>query len=411
MSAAASPSSSSAAPVASTDALIIALVGFAHMLSHFYQVALAPLFPLLKVQFGVSYTALGLVLSVMYGASGLSQAFVGIWVDRYGADRLMLAGLATMASAVFLMGLVPTYWLLLPLAVAAGLGNSVFHPADLSILSTKVSAQRLGRAFAVHGFGGNCGYFLSPVIIFYGVTSFLGWRAGLLVAGGLGLLAFAIISRYRRVLAMPSAHTQDSEAMPAAAFYRRLLSNRSLAAAFCYFFLIAMGLVGVQSFSAPALTELYGASLEVAAAGLTLYLGSSALGVLVGGELADRYPRHALIAASGLTIGGLLIGALAVLTLAMSTNITLLGCAGFFVGITSPSRDILVKAATPPGASGKVFGFVYSGLDLGAASAPLLFGALLDGAHYRGVFGAIAAMYVLGIVSVIHLGRAQRPSP
>ncbi|MFT5176535.1 MAG: FSR family fosmidomycin resistance protein-like MFS transporter, partial [Gammaproteobacteria bacterium] len=404
------PASSPASPVASTDALIIALVGFAHMLSHFYQVALAPLFPLLKVQFGVSYTALGLVLSVMYGVSGVSQAFVGIWVDRYGADRLMLAGLATMASAVFLMGLVPTYWLLLPLAVAAGLGNSVFHPADLSILSTKVSAQRLGRAFAVHGFGGNCGYFLSPVIIFYGVTSFLGWRAGLLVAGGLGLLAFAVISRYRHVLAMPSTHTQDSEAMPAGAFYRGLLSNRSLAAAFCYFFLIAMGLVGVQSFSAPALTELYGASLEVAAAGLTVYLGSSALGVLVGGELADRYPRHALIAASGLTIGGLLIGALAVLTLAMSTNITLLGCAGFFVGITSPSRDILVKAATPPGASGKVFGFVYSGLDLGAASAPLLFGALLDGAHYRSVFGAIAAMYVLGIVSVIHLGRAQRSS-
>ena len=132
------------------------------------------------------------------------------------------------------------------------------------------------------------------------------------------------------------------------------------------------------------------------------------MGVLAGGELADRYPRHALIAASGLTMGGLLIGALAVLTLTMSANIALLGCAGFFVGLTSPSRDILVRAAAPPGASGKVFVFVYSGLDLGAASAPLLFGALLDGAHYRGVFGAIAAMYVLGIVSVIHLGRAKR---
>ncbi|MFT5449640.1 MAG: FSR family fosmidomycin resistance protein-like MFS transporter [Gammaproteobacteria bacterium] len=387
---------------------MIALVGFAHMLSHFYQVALAPLFPLLKAEFNVSYTALGLVLSVLYGVSGMSQAFVGILVDRHGADRLMLAGLATMASAVFLMGLSPNYWLLLPLAAAVGLGNSVFHPADLSILSTKVSAQRLGRAFAVHGFGGNCGYFLSPVIIFYGVTSFAGWRAGLMVAGGIGLLAFLVISRYRDVLRMPSGRVQQGEVIPAATFYRGLLTNPSLVAAFIYFFLIAVGLVGVQSFSAPALVELYGASLQVAAGGLTVYLGGSALGVLVGGELADRYPRHALIAGTGLAMAGALVGSLALLTLPMTVIIGLLGLAGFFSGVTGPSRDILVRAATPQGASGKVFGFVYSGLDLGAACAPVLFGALLDGGQQRGVFAAIAIMFLLAIVSVARLGREKR---
>lgn len=388
--------------------MIIGLVGFAHLLSHFYQVVLAPLFPLLKAEFGVSYTALGLVLSVLYGVSGLSQAFVGILVDRHGADRLMLAGLATMASAVFLMGLAPAYWLLLPLAVVVGLGNSVFHPADLSILSTKVSQKRLGRAFAVHGFGGNCGYFLSPVIILYGVTSFAGWRAGLMVAGGLGLLAFMIIYYLRDALRMPSGQAQGGFEMPATAFYRGLLTNFSLVAAFFYFFLIAMGLIGIQSFSAPALVELYGASLEVAAAGLTVYLGGSALGILVGGELADRYQRHAFIATTGLLVGALLVGTLAIVPLPMTINITLLGLAGLFVGSTNPSRDILVRAATPPGASGKVFGFVYSGLDLGAAFAPLLFGVLLDGGQYRGVFGAVAALYLLAIVSVLQLAQAKR---
>lgn len=387
--------------------LVIALVGFAHMLSHFYQVALAPLFPLLKAEFDVSYTALGLVLSVLYGVSGASQAFVGILVDRYGADRLMLAGLATMAAAVFAMGLSPSYWLLLPLAAAVGLGNSVFHPADLSILSTKVSAQRLGRAFAIHGFGGNCGYFLSPVIIFYGVTSFAGWRAGLMVAGGIGLLAFLVISRYRDVLRMPSGHMQQGAVVPAAAFYRGLLTNLSLVAAFIYFFLIAMGLIGVQSFSAPALVEMYGASLKVAAGGLTVYLGGSALGVLLGGELADRYPRHALIAGTGLAMAGALVGSLALLTLPMAVIIGLLGLAGFFTGVTGPSRDILVRAATPPGASGKVFGFVYSGLDLGAACAPVLFGALLDGGQPHGVFAAVAAVFFVAIVSVVRLGRTR----
>ena len=397
-----------AARAAPTDTLVIGLVGFAHLLSHFYQVALAPLFPLLKVEFNVSYTALGVVLSVMYVASGLSQAFVGILVDRYGADRLMLGGLATMATAVFLMGLAPAYWLLLPLAVALGLGNSVFHPADLSILSHKISQQRLGRAFAVHGFGGNCGFFLSPVIVFYGIASVAGWRAGLMVAGALGLVAFFIIRHFREALRMPTGRISGAAVVPARTFYRGLITNVSLMAAFAYFFFVAMGLVGIQSFSAPALAERFGASLQLAAAGLTLYLAGSALGVLVGGELADRYQRHAFIASTGLATGAVLIGTLSVFTLPMTSNIILLGLAGVFVGSTNPSRDVLVRAAAPPGASGKVFGFVYSGLDLGAACAPLLFGALLDGGQQRAVFGAIALMYLIGIASVVQLGRAKR---
>ena len=141
-----------------SDGLIIGLVGFAHLMSHFYQIALAPLFPLLKAEFDVSYTALGLLVTVLYGTSGLCQAFAGILVDRYGGDRLMLFGVTTMATCVFLMGLVPSYWMLLPLVMIAAVGNSVFHPADLSILSAKINPRRMGRAYAVHGFAGTCGY-------------------------------------------------------------------------------------------------------------------------------------------------------------------------------------------------------------------------------------------------------------
>ena len=65
-------------PVGRADSLVIGLVGLAHLLSHFYQIALAPLFPLLRDEFDVSYTALGLIVSLFYGVSGVSQAFVGI---------------------------------------------------------------------------------------------------------------------------------------------------------------------------------------------------------------------------------------------------------------------------------------------------------------------------------------------
>ena len=391
-----------------SDTLVIGLVGLAHLLSHFYQIALAPLFPLLRAEFGVSYTALGLIISLFYGVSGMCQAFVGILVDRYGGDRLMLFGILTMSTSVMLMGFAPAYWVLLPLAVLSALGNSVFHPADLSILSAKVSPERLGRAFGIHGFGGTCGYFLSPIVVYYGVASFAGWRAGLIAAGLIGWGAALLILRYRDVLRMPTGQAAGAEALPSLAFYGRLVRNLPLMAAFAYFALIAGALAGVQNFSVTALVEMYGAPLALATAGLTGYLGGNAAGILLGGELADRFPRHALIATSGLVAGAAAMSTIALVPLPMLAVIPLLTAGGFFLGMTGPSRDILVRAATPPGATGKVFGFVYSGLDLGGALGPLLFGWLMDGGNFRGVFIAIAAMYLLGILSVMQLKRGAQ---
>ncbi len=391
----------------SADAQVIGLVGLAHLLSHFFQIALGPLFPLLRAEFGVSYTALGLIVSLFYGVSGACQAFVGILVDRYGADRLLLFGIATMATAVLLMGLVPVYWMLLPLAAISALGNCVFHPADLSILSAKVSRQRMGRAFAIHGFGGTCGYVLSPIIIFYGVASFAGWRTGLIVAGLIGWAATLLIFRYRALLRMPARDASPVAAAPDRAFYKGLVTNPSLMAAFFYFALIAAALIGVQSFSVTALVELFGTPLALATAGLTAFLGGTAIGILVGGELADRIGRHATIATCGMAFAAIFMACVALFASSMPVTIALLAASGFSAGITNPSRDILVRAATPPGASGKVFGFVYSGLDFGGALGPLLFGWLMDGGRFREVFLAVAIMYLIGILSVLQLARGR----
>jgi MFS transporter, FSR family, fosmidomycin resistance protein len=393
------------------DTLVIGLVGLAHLLSHFFQVALGPLFPLLRLEFGVSYTALGLIISLFYGVSGVCQAFAGIIVDKYGADRLLIFALSTMATAVFLMGLAPTYWWLLPLAVVSALGNCFFHPADLSILSEKISPNRMGRAFAAHGLGGTCGYFLSPIIIYYFVASSFGWRAGLMVGGLLGWLAVLWIIRNRSVLRMPrSASVTSDAAKPGLQFYKKLLTNGGLMSAFAYFALIAAAGVGMQAFSITAFVEIYDTPLYLATAGLTAFLGATALGIIAGGEMADRFPRHALIATTGLLIGASLMGIVAAFSMHMYLVIGLLGGAGFFIGMTGPSRDILVRAATPTGATGKVFGFVYSGLDLGSASAPLLFGSLMDGGQFRFVFVAIAIMYALGILSVLRLKKSALES-
>ena len=392
-----------------SDTMVIGMVGLAHMLSHFYQMALAPLVPLLRDEFSVSYTALGFVVSLMYAVSGVCQAFVGILVDRHGADRLMLFGIVTMASAVFLMAFATEYWMLLPLAVMAAFGNSVFHPADLSILSEKVSPARIGRAFGLHGLGGTIGYFMSPVIVL-NLAIFAGWRVALMTAGVLGLVAAAVIFANRTVLKMPRGSGDDAQReMPGVDFYRQLVTNLPLMAAFFYFALIAAaGSGGIQQFSVAALIELYDSPFAVAGMALTAYLGASAFGIVVGGEFADRFPRHALIATTGLAMGAFFMGLIAVFEMPMSVVIGLMACVGFFIGMTGPSRDILIRAATPPGATGKVFGFVYSGLDLGSATGPILFGWLMDGGQFRFVFVAVATMYLLAILSVMQLKRGSR---
>ncbi len=403
--------SASASPDRS-DGLVIGLVGFAHLLSHFYQIALGPLFPLLRAEFDVSYTALGLIVTVFFGTSAACQAFVGILVDRHGADRLLLFGVLMMSSSIFLMGLAPSYWAFLPLAVTAAFGNCVFHPADLSILSAKVNPQRMGRAYAIHGFAGTSGYFLSPVIIFYGVVSFAGWRVGLMTAGAIGWFAAFLLYKFRDALRMPAGSVDSSAGLPGMAFYLRLITSLPLIAAFCYFALISGALIGMQNFSATVLVEIYNAPLYLATAGLTAYLGASAAGNLLGGEVADKLQRHALIATTGLTLSAVCIGCIAFLPLSMPVIIILFGGVGFCGGATHASRDILVREAAPAGATGKVFGFVYSGLDLGGALAPLLFGWLMDDEMYRGVFIAMTAMYLVCILSVLQLkqGRAAVPA-
>src|SRR5688500_13096579 len=128
------------------DVRVIGLVGFGHFVSHFFQLALPPLFPILRDELGVSYTALGLLMSVFYAASSIGQTAAGFLVDRLGATRVLLAGMGTLAAAVGLAGVSPSYGFLVPLAALAGLGNAVFHPADYAILNGSVSATRVGRA-------------------------------------------------------------------------------------------------------------------------------------------------------------------------------------------------------------------------------------------------------------------------
>lgn len=389
------------------DVRVIGLIGAAHLVSHFLQLTLPPLFPLLRSEFDVSWVALGVISSVFYGVSGVAQTVAGFFVDRFGARRVLLAGMTLFGVAIALAGLAPSYWMLLPIAALAGLGNSVFHPADYSILNASVDARRIARAYSVHAVSGNLGWVLAPVVVGT-VTHLAGWRVALVAAGGLALLATAVIARQTRGLGAPVPPAARAEGAGLAADLRVLLAVPILMA-FGYFALLTASTTGIQTFVVPALGAIYHAPLALATGALTVYLFGNATGVLTGGVLADRATRHDLVAAGGVLAAACLMVTLASGAVPLGTIAVVMAATGFAMGVTAPSRDMLVRAATPRGSSGKVFGFVYSGLDLGSLVAPPVYGWLLDRGEPRAMFVVIAAVMLVMIVTVVQVRRQVVP--
>jgi MFS family permease len=387
----------------SRDARVISLVGIAHGLSHFCQLVLPPLFPFLRSEFEVSYAALGSVMALFYAVSGVCQFMAGFAVDRFGARKVLLAGVFVYGAAVLLCGLAPAFWVFFPLAVLLGIGNSVFHPADFSILNASVTPRRLGHAYSTHGIGGNLGWALAPVASF-GLASAFGWRAALVILGAIGLGVFAMLYVNRSLL---GARVQP--APPAQASTKRrfeILLQGPVLACFAFFSLLAMALVGVQTFGPTALNALHGIPLALATSSVTAYMAGGVAGILLGGFVAGWTARHDIVAGGGLVAAMLFMAMLATGIPAWAV-MPLMAAAGFSIGVTNPSRDLIVRAATPAGASGRVYGFVYSGLDLGAFIAPLALGTFLDRGEPRLVFVAIAVCLLLTILTVVQVGRTR----
>jgi MFS family permease len=388
------------------DFRVIGLIGAGHLISHFLQLTLPPLFPILRTELDVSWAALGVVSSVFYGVSAVAQTVAGFVVDRLGARRVLLAGMTLMGGAIALGGVVHSYWMLVGVAALAGLGNSVFHPADYSMLNQAVSARRIARAYSVHQLSGNAGWVLAPIVVGT-VTHVAGWRAALATAGGLALLGTLILATQTRGLG--AAERARTASPPSVTADVRLLFAVPILMAFGYFALLTASTMGIQTFAVPALGLIYDAPLTLATGALTVYLFGNASGILTGGVLADRATRHDLVAATGVTGAAVLTLVLASGQLPLGSIAAVMAAMGFSMGVTAPSRDMLVRAATPRGSSGKVFGFVYSGLDLGSLVAPPIYGWLLDRGQPRAMFAVIALVMFVMILTVIQVRRRVVP--
>ena len=387
------------------DATLIGLVGLAHGLSHFSQLLLAPLFPWLKDAFGASYAELGLLMSIFFVVSCVVQALSGFLVDRHGPRPVLFGGLALLGLAAFGYAASTSWWMLAACSVVAGIGNGVFHPVDYTLLNRKIPQARLGHAFSVHGISGSLGWAAAPAVL-VPLTLAFSWRVALACCGVLafGVLALLWLQRGRLALEVARPHPAAAQQGASLGFLR----IPAVWMCFAFFLFFAMSLSGVQAFAPEAARQLHGVPAAWAGMCLTIYMVCSAGGMVAGGFLVADPARCERVVALGFGSAALIALTVGFADLAPLAVPLLFGAMGFAAGLAGPSRDLIVKRSAPDNATGRVYGVVYSGLDIGQAIAPLAFGTLMDLHRPAAVWLGIALVQGVIVTTAFNVRKVRR---
>jgi len=392
------------------DFQVMSLVSFAHATSHFFHLVIPSLFPWLMQDFGLSFTRAGALTTAFFVVSGFGQAAAGFAVDRFGAQRVLSAGLFLLAASALTLALAHGYPALLAAALLAGAGNAVFHPADYTVLNHNVSAPRLGHAFSAHGIAGNVGWALAPIFM-TGIAAAAGWRIAAFAAGSVALLALASVVLFRGTLAVPAsthASAADGEARASPLAFLRV---SAVWMCFLFFFLSVMAFGALQNFAPSVFNHVYGLPLTAAASALTAYLLGGAAGIAAGGFLAAKYEAHERVVAILLITAAVVALGLASGSVPSVLVVPVMTIFGFFTGTATPSRDLLVRRAAMDRfgkrSFGRIYGFVYSGLDAGLSSAPVLFGPLMDRGMFTAVLYGVALFQGFAVLAALGVGQAR----
>ena len=393
------------------DREVIALVGLAHGTSHFFHLMLPTLFPWLMRDFSLSFTDVGLLTTTFFVISGIGQALAGFVVDRVGGLRVLCFGVAMLAVSGVVLGFATSYpWLLLS-ATLAGIGNSIFHPSDFTLLNQRVTQPRLGHAFSIHGVSGNVGWAVAPLFM-AGVTSAFGWHIAGFGAAAIGAVVFATLALRRRALVdtegLVISRLATSDADHRSGQFAFLASG-AVWLSFAFFLFTTMAFGILQNFAPAILSHVYGVSLIVASSGLTAYLVGSGTGMLAAGFLRDRADR---MVAPSLGFAAVMAAVLASGEMPRAALWPLMIGLGFGVGFAGPGRDLLVRRAATSrfgrSSFGRIYGFVYSGLDTGQALSPLVFGPVLDAGHFRQPLIAIALLQAAALLTALRVSSHTR---
>ncbi len=358
---------------------VVSLISLGHFFSHFFILTLPPLFPLLKQELGVNYATLGGVTAAFGISSAATQYPLGIVVDRYGAQKILISGLTMVSLSFIAMGFTKSIIFIYLLAIMAGASDGVFHPCNYAILSSSVKPERLGRAFAVHAFWGFAGFAVAPLIVVPLGLKF-GWNWAVMISGGCGFAAALILNLFRKILssAEPVRTSSTSQLSKAVVPVSAIFMVPSILLMFGFYVFNAMSNSGLTNHAISALIEQYGFSYASVSLILPSYLWGIIAGIFAGGLIADYFSRLDVTATLGYLVSAITLIVIASIKFPLTVIIGVFFITGFAIGFMTPSRDVFVRSVVPDGAVAQAFGFVNAGFGIGGAIGAVLVGWVLD---------------------------------
>uniref|UniRef100_UPI004048E97E MFS transporter n=1 Tax=Polynucleobacter sp. TaxID=2029855 RepID=UPI004048E97E len=397
-----------------SDVRVVGLLSLAHGSSHFFHLILPPMFPWLKNEFGFSYAELGLLMSIFFVVSCAIQAASGFLVDRIGARPVLYVGVGLLTLAALTYSQSNSYEMLVLAAVIAGCGNGIFHPVDYTLINHKVSQPNLPYAYSIHGVSGYLGWAAAPAFM-VAIATLTDWRIAFLSAAVLEALILLVLwmGRAKLIDDVKARHGESnathSNDTPQSIF--AFLKLPAVWLCWTFFFFSMAATSGLQSFAPSALFEIYDLSVSSGNYYLTLMSLSAAGGMLLGGYIATRLRLPERIISISFTMN-IAMGLLLASGWVPNDQIFILFIIiGIGLGIAAPSRDLMVRASTPSGLSGRVYGVVYSGIDLGAAVGPLIFGIFLDIGSPKLLFVGVAFFQLMIILTAFKVSTSMNAKP
>lgn len=375
------------------------VIGAAHFVSHFYHLALPPLFVLIHESLGISYAKLGAVMTVYFVATLITQVPIGLLVDKVGAKLVLAGGLALHGGALVMAGLAPSFEILIIAFFLGGIANSVFHPADFSILSASVDPDRHGRAFASHTFCGSIGYAMAPLTMAFLAAAY-GWQEALVIAGALGLIVAVVVMLTGSMLKDDASAAREKKGGGDKPSWRFMLSPPMMMFFIFYVVTSASG-TGMTNFAPVALTAIYGFEITQATQILTVFLIAAIVGAMPGGWAAESFRRENILIAGSFVAMAASLAVIGTGTLGLWAVFAGMTVAGFMRGFYNASRDILVRQAAPDGRVGAAFGFVTLGYTIGQGCMPVAYGWLMDHGNGAAIFYVAAGFAALAVLTVL----------
>jgi len=373
---------------------IVVTVSFAHLLNDMMQSLLPAIYPIIKESFGLDFGQIGLLTLAFQLTASLLQPLVGSYTDRHPQPYSLVVGMGCTLVGLLILAYAASYGMLLLGAALIGTGSSIFHP-ESTRMARLASGGRHGFAQSMFQVGGQAGQAIGPLLAAFIVVprgqASLSWFS---LVALFAMLVLLQVGRWHRQHSPSPAKTRtpgatSSTPKPSAK------AGFAVAVLILLMFSKSAYTASLSSYYTFYLIGKFQVSVQASQILLFLFLGSQALGSLIGGHLGDRFGRREIIWFS-------ILGAVPFSLILPFANLFWTGVLVVIIGaiMASAFPAILVYALELlPGKVGMIAGLFYGlSFGLGALSAALL-GELADVTSIEMVYRLCALLPLLGFMT------------